>query len=280
MSDTNRNHKDRVFNLIFGREENKSWTLSLYNAVNNSDFTNYDDIQIETIENYLYMSMKNDVAFVIGDYINLYEHQSTYNPNMPLREMIYLSRLYEKIIKKNKMNIYSEKQLILPAPRFIVFYNGKQEIEDKVLRLSDAFPANVRDKSDIQISVKMLNINYGHNKELMDKCDALKQYSLFISLIRKYSESFGIDEAINKSIDDMPDGRLKSYFEWHRAEVLQMLFTEYDEKDYIDAIRKEAKDDINKLTACLLKDNRIDDLKRSTEDEEFQKALLAEYNIC
>ena len=280
MSDTNRNHKDRVFNLIFGREENKSWTLSLFNAVNDSDFTNSDDIQIETIENYLYMSMKNDVAFVIGDYINLYEHQSTYNPNMPLREMMYLSRLYEKIIKKNKMNIYSEKQLLLPAPRFIVFYNGKQEIEDKVLRLKDAFPENVRDKSDIDISVKMLNINYGHNKNLMDKCDALKQYSLFISRIRKYSESLGIDEAINKSIDDMPDGRLKSYFEWHRAEVLQMLFTEYDEKDYIDAIRKEAKDDINKLTACLLKDNRIDDLKRSTEDEEFQKALLAEYNIC
>jgi hypothetical protein len=242
------------------------------------------------------MSIKNDVAFVIGDYINLYEHQSTYNPNMPLREMIYLSRLYEKIIKKNKMNIYSEKQLILPAPRFIVFYNGKQEIEDKVLRLKDAFPENVRDKSDIDISVKMLNINYGHNKDLMDKCDALKQYSLFISRIRKYSETFGIDEAINKSIDDMPDGRLKSYFEWHRAEVLQMLFTEYDEKDYIDAIRKESKDEgheegleegraegienINKLNSLLIKDNRMDDLKKSTEDKEYQKVLLAEYNIC
>ena len=134
----------------------------------------------------------------------------------------------------------------------------------------------------------MLNINYGHNKELMDKCDALKQYSLFISLIRKYSESLGIDEAINKSIDDMPDGRLKSYFEWHRAEVLQMLFTEYDEKEYTEAIRIEGKEEgkeegvesINKLIAALIRDNRLDDLKKSTEDKDFQKALLAEYNIC
>ena len=283
MSEVNRLYKDRIFSLIFGREENKAWTLSLFNAINESNFTNSEDIHIETIDDFIYMSMKNDVAFIIGDYINLYEHQSTFNPNMPLRELVYLSKLYEKLIKRNKMNVYSGKQLILPAPRFIVFYNGEQEKEDEILKLSDSFPEEVKEKSDIEVSVKMLNINYGHNKELMDKCDALKQYSLFISHIRKYCESHELDEAVKRSIDDMPEGGLKTYFEGHRAEVLQMLFTEYNEKEHMDAVRAEGKEEgvdmIVALHSALVKDNRLEDLKKSFEDKEYQTELLKEYGI-
>ncbi len=103
----NNKTKDRLFCFIFGREENKEWTLQLYNAVNGTDYDSAEDISIETIESVVYMGMKDDIAFLLYDIISIYEHQSTYNPNMPLRELVYLSRFYNKYIHKNKLNIYS-----------------------------------------------------------------------------------------------------------------------------------------------------------------------------
>lgn len=109
MKNTRKQYKDRLFCFIFGREENKEWALSLYNAINGTSYHDIDQLKLYTIENAVYMGMKNDVAFIIQDTLNLYEHQSSYNPNMPVRMLIYLSRLYEKYIEQKHLNRYGRK---------------------------------------------------------------------------------------------------------------------------------------------------------------------------
>lgn len=170
--------------------------------------------------------------------------------------------------------------MILPAPRFIVFYNGTREKEDSILRLSDSFPEGAREKSDVEVTVRMININYGHNKELLEKCKTLNEYSWFVAKVREYSKSLSIDEAVDKAIDEMPeDAELKRFLEEHRAEVKDMCLTEYDEKEHMDAVRAEGREEINTLHGILLEEGRIEDLKRAINDKEFQEKLLEEYNI-
>ncbi len=127
----NRTYKDRLFSFLFGREKNKAWTLSLYNAVNGTNYTNADEIEINTIDNVLYMEMKNDVSFILDNVVSLYEQQSTFNPNMPIRQLLYLSRLYEKHIMDTDQDLYGQRQIRLPIPRFITFYNGTDNVEDQ-----------------------------------------------------------------------------------------------------------------------------------------------------
>ena len=240
MCKINRKNKDRLFCFIYGREENKAWTLELFNAINNSTFSNVNDIQIETIENVIYMGMKNDVAFLVQDILSSYEQQSKFNPNMPVRQLMYISKLYNKYIHKNKLNVYSENIVHLPKPKFVVFYNGVKDEEDRVLKLSDAFNNNDGFESDIAVNVRMININYGRNKELMAKCKSLEEYSWFIEQIRLNSKTMDILEAVNKSLSDMPDSfEIKSFLMNNKAEVTDMCITEYNEEETLAAIGKE-----------------------------------------
>ena len=114
-----RKYKDRLFQKVF---EDKKDLLELYNAVNETNYTNPDELEITTLEDVIYLSMKNDLSFIIGSTLNLYEHQSTYNPNIPIRSLIYFARLYEAYINKNGYNVYGHKLIKLPTPQFIVFY--------------------------------------------------------------------------------------------------------------------------------------------------------------
>ena len=158
MQQLNNQYKDRLFNFIFGRDENRKWTLQLYNAMNHSHYQDPEQIQITTIREVLYLGMHNDTSFIIADEMNLYEQQSTYNPNMPVRQLQYCGSLYEKYNKENKLNKYGSSLLRLPVPRLVVFYNGKREEPDeKILRLSDSFPDGA--EPDIEVRVRMVNIN-------------------------------------------------------------------------------------------------------------------------
>ena len=137
MAAVNDEYKDRLFSFIFGREENRKWTLELYNAINGSHYENPDDIKITTIEEVLYLGMHNDVSFMISDEMSLYEQQSTYNPNMPVRQLQYCGYLYEKYIKENKLNKFGSRLIQLPVPRLVVFYNGTtDEPDEKILKLN------------------------------------------------------------------------------------------------------------------------------------------------
>ena len=117
----NRKYKDRLFVFLFGNEKHKEWTLQLYNAINGSEHKDPEDITFNTIEDALYLKMRNDVSFLIDDEVDVYEHQSTWNPNMALRQLLYVTKLYEGVIEDSPTSIYSRKIIMLPNPRFVVF---------------------------------------------------------------------------------------------------------------------------------------------------------------
>ena len=234
-----REYKDRLFKFIFGNEKNKEWTLSLYNAVNGSNYTDADSIKFTTIDDALYISMKNDVSFLISDTLNLYEEQSTYNPNMPLRYLIYAGMSYAKYIETNSIFIYSSQPQHIPSPRCICFYNGNKDAEERTeLRLSSLFDT----KGDIEVIVTMININYGKNRELLEECVPLGEYSWFIDKIREYQKDMEFTAAVDKALDEMPDDFLiKPFLIANRAEVKIMCLTEYDEAKYTDFVRAEGE---------------------------------------
>ena len=122
----NRNYKDTVFRMLFSNRKN---LLSLYNAVNQRDYKNPDDLEIVTLENAIYMGMKNDLAFIMDMNLYLYEHQSTYNPNIPLRNLFYIADEYQRLVVRK--SLYSTVIQKIPTPRFLVFYNGTKEVEDR-----------------------------------------------------------------------------------------------------------------------------------------------------
>ncbi len=261
----NTKHKDRLFCFLFGREENKKWTLSLYNAVNHSSHTDYDSIRITTMEDVLYMGMKNDASFIITDVMSIYEQQSTYNPNMPVRQLMYAAKLYDKYIHENKLNIYGDTLVALPIPKLVVFYNGQDNYGDRILELKDAFQvgkkkANLKKtveeeegrgtdlhessreemEPDIAVRVRMININYGKNKELLAACKPLEEYAWLIQRIREYGKNMNIDEAVDKTINELPkDFEIRSFLIGHRAEVKSMCITEYNEEETMELFKEQ-----------------------------------------
>ena len=179
----NRKYKDTVFRMLFA---DKSNLLSLYNAMSGSDYHDPSKLQIITLENAIYIGMKNDLAFVIDTNLFLYEHQSTYNPNMPLRNLFYISSEYQKMVDSNKL--YSSTLLEIPAPHFVVFYNGTTKQEDSWYNyLSDSYH-NFSGIPDLELKVVTLNINKGHNKELMEQCQTLNEYAQYVEKVRTYTK--------------------------------------------------------------------------------------------
>ena len=284
----NRENKDRLFKIIFGRNENKAWTLSLYNAVNGSSYTNPDDITITTVEDALYLSMKNDISFLIADTMNLYEQQSTYNPNMPARMLTYASMVYSKYISSSNTYMYSEKLRKLPVPKLVTFYNGKKEMPDEtMLYLSDSFPEGL--DSDIQIKVRMLNINYGRNAELLEKCRPLYDYSFFVEAVREYkSQGYEIQTSVREAIRNLADDSpIKMFLTAHEAEVTMLWITEYDEEKDRKMLRQEGFEEGReegeaRLASLMtkLKDlNRVDDAFKAASDSEFREKLYKEFGL-
>ena len=236
QSRTNREYKDRLFKFIFGNPENKEWTLSLYNAINNTSYTNADDIQITTIQDAVYMKMKNDVSFLVNNIMNFYEQQSTFNPNMPMRFLIYSGMIYSKYIENTKeYHEFSCVQQKAPAPQCICFYNGTSDKDDRmILKLSDAFEPDSR--SDIEVYVTMININHGHNKKLLETCKPLEEYSWFVDRVRVLQkDKRELEECVDTALKELPDDSLiKPFLLANKAEVKRMCITEYNEKRTLD----------------------------------------------
>ena len=241
--DTNREYKDRLFKFIFGNPENKEWTLSLYNAINGTSYENAADIQLTTIQDAVYMKMKNDVSFLINTVMNFYEQQSTFNPNMPMRFLIYAGMVYSKYIETSSNYYeYSSNQQKAPTPQCVCFYNGTTDKDDRIiLKLSDAFEPEP--KTDIEVTVTMININYGHNKDLMEKCKPLSEYSWFVDRIRSLlKEGKELKVAISTAIDELEDDSLiKPFLLSNKAEVTRMCITEYNEEKVRNQTLEEGK---------------------------------------
>ena len=285
MPTVNRKHKDRLFSFLFGSKANREWTLSLYNAVNGTSFTDPEEIQFTTIEDAIYMGMKNDLSFILCYVMNIYEQQSTYSPNMPVRQLMYAGKLYDKYIQTNNLNIYGKKIVRLPVPKFIVVYNGAAETEDTVLKLSDAFREEAGTvESDIDVRVRMLNINYGKNRELMEGCEPLREYAWLVEKIRENREKMDIEAAVDKAIDEMPEEFvIRKFLIGNRAEVKDMCVTEYNEAETLQMIREEGREEgedrLGKLMILLISAQRTEDAQRAAVDKEKRRTLYEEFNI-
>lgn len=234
----NKKYKDSLFRKIFG--ENKENALSLYNAINGSAYTMEDEFEYTTLQDVVYMKMKDDVSFLVGTSLSLYEHQSTYNPNMPLRGFLYFADLYREIIKDNE-KIYSPQLVRIPNPKYIVFYNGPHSkmSEDSVkLRLSDCF--EVLDKSgDFEWTAAMININAGYNQEILEKCDILKQYTVFIEKVKEYNRSNNLTDAINQAMEVcIAEGVLTDVLSKQKREGQNVVLTEFDQEKYDEMIKE------------------------------------------
>ena len=270
----NPEYKSRLFSFIFGREEHKEWTLSLYNAINGTSHTDPDDITINTIEDVVYLGMKNDLSLLVSNNVRLYqelgmyEQQSSFNSNMPIRLFMYAGKSYDGYIYIHRFNRYSTKLIPLPIPKLVVLYNGlTNKPDDITLTLDDSFKEEIRqnligkvdsDKiedeverifneadPDIQVKVRMININYGHSKNILEACKPLMEYSWFVEQIRMHNkDKHDIENAMNKSIDEMPDDfEIKNYIEINRAEVKDMCLTEYNEVETMEMFREEGRQD-------------------------------------
>ena len=238
-----REYKDKLFKFIFGRESNdsKKWRLQLYNALNGTHYDNPDALKINTIENVIYISMHNDISFLIDSEMDLYEQQSSQNPNMPLRGLFYFSLLYQDYIIENKMNILSNHLVQIPTPRFIVFYNGPdKETDSWKLKLSDAFKQK-DDSGDFEWTATVININDKHNQTLYDNCNPLYDYVRYIGRIKSNLESgMKNEEAIEEAIDfAVEQNFLQGFFEKHRARIKSMCLTEFDEEEFKRVCRND-----------------------------------------
>ena len=230
----NRKFKDTVFRMLFS---DKEALLSLYNAVNNSHYTDSCALEIVTLENAIYMGMKNDLAFILDMNLYLYEHQSTMNPNIPLRDLFYIAAEYQKLV--DKKSLYSSALQKIPNPHFIVFYNGSTPIDDcYTSRLSDAF-YHVTDNPSLELIVTTFNVNAGHNTKLMSHCQILKEYSIYVAKVRSLAEQMPLDDAVQKAVTEcIQENILADFLRKNQAEVIAMSIFEYDKVEEEKKLRK------------------------------------------
>ena len=236
-----RNYRDTLFRMLY---QDKKRLLSLFNAVNDTHYDNPDDFAITTLDGVLYLGMKNDISCIIDMMMQLYEHQSTVNPNMPLRNLFYVSDLLQKYIYEEGLDIYSRKQIKIPTPKFVVFYNGDEEQpERKEIRLSKAFAANTGE-TNMELIVLQININKGQNEELKAACQTLQEYAEFTERAREHRKEMELEDAIRTTIDEcIQDGILKEFLLKNKAEVYHMCLYEFDVELHEKVLREEEREE-------------------------------------
>ena len=236
---TNRMYKSRIFAMLFS---DRNELLKLYNAINGTSYDDPDLLQVNTLENAIYMSMQNDVSFIIEMRLNLYEHQSTYSPNLPVRYLLYVADVYSDYTKD--MNLYGTKAVKLPTPRFVIFYNGQAEQPDrKELKLSELFSIPDTDPS-LELKAVMLNINKGHNRKLMETCQTLQDYAEYTFRVREYAAEMPLDEAVEQAITEcISEGILADFLRKNRAEAKKVSIYEYDEERHMRQTREEGMEE-------------------------------------
>lgn len=235
----NRMYKSRIFAMLFS---DRNELLKLYNAINGTSYDDPDLLQVNTLENAVYMSMQNDVSFIIDMRLNLYEHQSTYSPNLPVRYLLYVADVYSDYTKD--MNLYGTKAVKLPTPRFVIFYNGQAEQPDrKELKLSELFSIPDVDPS-LELKAVMLNINKGHNRKLMETCRTLQDYAEYTFRVREYAAEMPLDLAVEQAITEcISEGILADFLRKNRAEAKKVSIYEYDEERHMRQTREEGMEE-------------------------------------
>ena len=284
-----REYKDRLFKKVFGdtTEESKRWRLDLYNALNGTAYTDPNALKLTTIENVIYVTMKNDISFLIGSQMslyeqplpygklmssryaethgssqmNLYEQQSTFNPNMPLRGLMYFAQLYQMNLSARGLDLFGSKLVKIPSPSFVVFYNGDRELPDvSEQRLSDAFEPAGSGKG-FEWTAKVINIGGNHSEGLLKKCKALYDYCSYVNRVKgNLKAGMPNRDAVGEAVDyAIKENYLDGFFRTQKSEVLNMSLTEFDQEEYDRNRRREEKEEIaqNLLAMGLLSPEQI-----------------------
>ena len=232
----NRTYKSTVFTMLYA---DKSNLLDLYNAMAGTHYTDPELLEINTLENAIYMTIRNDVSFLIDGRLSLYEHQSTSNPNLPLRFLLYISHLYSRMTKDE--NLYGTAKVRIPAPEFVVFYNGREQMPERdILKLSDLFMVNDR-PIKLELEAVVLNISGENNRELKAACQTLREYAIYTDKIRQYTEEMSLEEAVDRAIREcIREDILREFLENHRMEARAMSIFEYDQEKHMRQEREAA----------------------------------------
>ena len=288
MEKENRKVKNNVFvDLFYEDKSAEANIISLYNALHDKDLPEGTVIEKINVGDAIYMNLKNDISFGIeGKTIVIGEHQSTVNENMPLRNLMYIGRIYEQNVPIAAR--YKKKRVTRASPEFYVFYNGvEKEDKERILRLSDAYSEEMGDIG-LEVTVKMININHDSHHEILDRCPVLKEYSQFIEEIRIHQRNKehrpyrrAIQECIRKGI-------LKDYLMRRGSEVENMLLAEYDYETDIAVQREEAREEgreeghkegeenMARLTDQLLAEGLIEECRRVAKDKAYREKLMKE----
>ena len=273
----NRQYKDTVFRMLAKDKKN---LLNMYNAVNGTNYTDVNDLVIVTLESAIYLGYKNDMAFLIGDFLNLYEQQSTYNPNMPLRMLLYVASEYQVLMKDSA--IYTTALQRIPTPRFVIFYNGQdKKVEQEELKLSNSFIVPV-EEPELELRVTLYNINEGHNQELMEQCRILSEYASYVATVREYAKSMSTKDAVNSAVNYcIEHGILEAFLRENRMEVVKMSIFEYDEErekklerlevERIVAEERRLREEAEKQAADAKK--QAEDAKKQVADAKYKEKM-------
>nr|WP_294151809.1 hypothetical protein [uncultured Clostridium sp.] len=286
-----RAYKARLFEMIFS---DRKELLALYNAVNGTAYEDPEQLEVNTLENAIYMSMRNDLSFIIDSRLTLYEHQSTYSPNLPLRCLMYAADLYSVLTREE--NLYGTKLVKLPTPRFVIFYNGRKDIGDlQEMKLSEAFTV-AEEEYSLELRAILLNINKGHNERLLSACKTLGDYAEYTERVRTYAGTMSLKNAVERAVEEcIRDNVLAEFLKNNRAEAMKVSIYEYDEEKTMRQMREEGHEEGVKegreegreegeksfaiLVKRLLEDSRQDDLLKAADDREFRELLYREYGL-
>ncbi len=268
----NREYKSDVFGMLM---EEPGYALEVYNALNQSDYRDPGLVEVCSLERGIFLSVRNDAAFILDMNLSVYEHESTICPNMPLRALIYVTNILEQWVKKR--NIYGRKLVKIPTPRFAVFYNGVEEQPEQYqLKLSDAY-ANRMEEPELELTCTVYNINSGKNRELLSECPVLEQYMVFVRYVREGLEMHpkkdlakAIDGAIDRCIEE---GVLREFLMKRREEVTKVTQLDYTFDRRIELEREDAREE-------ALAEERVNtERERQAKEEERQRAEQAEKEV-
>jgi hypothetical protein len=240
----NREYKSDVFSMLL---EEPKHALEVYNRLNGTDYDNPDEVEIYMLEKGVSLSVRNDASFIVDANLNLYEHQSTYSPNIPLRNLIYFTSLVQKLISSR--DLYGRRIIKIPTPHFAVFYNGTENRPEKEeLCLSESFE-HAADQPEIELRCTVYNLNPGNNTALLEGCGVLKGYMYFVEKVRFYKEHYeDLTQAIETAIDDCISNHvLEDFFRSRRAEVIKMTQLDYTWERREELIRAEERQEAMEL---------------------------------
>lgn len=265
----NREYRSDVFSMLM---EDKSYALQVYNALNGSDYDDPQQVEVLSLEGGISLSIRTDCAFIVDMNLNIYEHQSTYNPNMPLRLLVYFTSYVKNMIKGRY--VFGPKLIKIPTPHFAVFYNGlKDRPEREVIRLSMAYEKPT-DKPELELICTVYNINTDKDKEIRQKCAVIDEYMQFIETVRMY-EADGADAPVERAIRHCISCHILEDFLIRRgAEVLKQMTFDWTYERQMELAIAEASEDARE------EERKNTERERKRADEAEKRAEAAERRVA